>query len=195
MTVGENEFGVQERRLVGKYNGTVVNNKDPEKLGRVTVMVPNLLEPESEWARPEGMVGGGGANRGFYAPPPVGADVWVTFADGDPDLPVYSCGHWGIGETSLFHKDDGVTPDEAPEVPEMKFGRWRVTFDNRPGKEICRIQDSTQFNFRIELDGATGGISIEAPYAISFKTATFVVDAANVIINERRQSQVTGSLW
>ena len=62
----------------GMYMGYVTERNDPEMLGRVKVCVPGFLEPESGWAWPLGTVGGGTKDCGFFAVPPVGAEVGLT---------------------------------------------------------------------------------------------------------------------
>ncbi|HMC38577.1 MAG TPA: phage baseplate assembly protein V [Acidimicrobiales bacterium] len=65
----------------GVYQGTVVDNLDPEQANRLNVQVPDVLGYESVWAAPGPSVGSGGE------PPAVGAGVWVEFEGGDSDHP------------------------------------------------------------------------------------------------------------
>jgi hypothetical protein len=86
------------RQFFGKYRGTVVNNVDPQQMGRVQVSVPAVLGTGSlSWAMPCAPYAGPGV--GFFAVPPVGANVWVEFEGGDPDYPIWSGCFWGVGET------------------------------------------------------------------------------------------------
>ena len=80
----------------GKYRGTVVSNDDPTSRGRLQVTVPNLVE--NTWAMP--CVPYAGSGVGFFAIPPVGANVWVEFEGGDPDYPIWSGCFWGITRMS-----------------------------------------------------------------------------------------------
>jgi hypothetical protein len=100
----------------GKYRGKVENNIDPLQLGRVQVSVPAVLgDGRLSWALPCAPYAGNGV--GFFAVPPIGANVWVEFEGGDPDYPIYSGGFWGTGETPVLpalptmkvFKTDGVT--------------------------------------------------------------------------------------
>ena len=70
---------------LGPRRGTVVNNVDPEGMGRVTVRVEGLIDDESEWALPFGV--GMTASQGAWNLPAVGALVWVMFEGGDLDAP------------------------------------------------------------------------------------------------------------
>jgi len=84
-------------QFFGKYRGKVENNLDPMMLGRVQVSVPAVLGDGSlSWAMP--CVPYAGPGVGFFAIPPVGANIWVEFEAGDPDYPIWSGCFWGIGE-------------------------------------------------------------------------------------------------
>lgn len=84
--------GAGARRFYGKYRGTVVNNVDPVKTGRVIVLCPDVLGPiPSSWALP--CFPASGRQAGMFAVPQLGAGVWVEFEGGDPDRPIWS-GAW-----------------------------------------------------------------------------------------------------
>jgi uncharacterized protein involved in type VI secretion and phage assembly len=79
----------------GKYRGTVANNVDPMMMGRVQVSVPTVLGGGSlSWAMP--CVPFAGPGVGWFAVPPVGANVWVEFEGGDPDFPIWAGCFWGL---------------------------------------------------------------------------------------------------
>lgn len=83
----------KEHRFYAKYRGSVVDNVDPNKLGRVQVQVPYVLGPlNTLWAMPSEPYAGKGV--GFFAIPPVGAELWVEFENGDPTLPIWAGGYW-----------------------------------------------------------------------------------------------------
>jgi hypothetical protein len=81
----------------GKYRGKVVNNVDPLMLGRLIVLVPAVSEFPLSWAMP--CVPYAGKDVGFFAVPPIAANVWVEFEEGDPTYPVWTGCFWGDGET------------------------------------------------------------------------------------------------
>lgn len=63
--------------------GTVSDNKDPDKLGRVKVEIPTLAKDfETDWVRVA--LGSAGKDRGTYAPLHVGDEVLVGFEHGEP---------------------------------------------------------------------------------------------------------------
>jgi hypothetical protein len=99
-----------------KYRGKVENNLDPMQQGRVQVSVPAVLgDGTLSWAMPSVPYAGPGV--GFFAIPPVGANIWVEFEGGDPDYPIWSGCFWGIGEVPALPaiaemkvlKTDGIT--------------------------------------------------------------------------------------
>lgn len=108
----------------GKYRGKVENNIDPMMIGRVQVSVPAVLgDGRLSWALPCAPYAGPGV--GFFAIPPIGANVWVEFEGGDPDYPIWSGGFWGVGEA----------PAE-PAIPEMKVFKSdgiTLTLNDLPG--------------------------------------------------------------
>jgi hypothetical protein len=79
-------------RYWGKYPGVVVNPIDPEGRCRLFVNVPDVFGPNiSSWALP--CLPYGGLSMGMYVVPAVGANVWVEFLHGNPDVPIWS-GFW-----------------------------------------------------------------------------------------------------
>src|SRR5262249_24084227 len=84
-------------QLFGKYRGKVKNNIDPMQLGRGQVSVAGALgDGGVGWAMP--CVPFAGPQVGFFASPPVGANIWVEFEGGSPDYPIWSGCFWGTGE-------------------------------------------------------------------------------------------------
>jgi hypothetical protein len=80
--------------LFGKYRGTVMNNIDPLRIGRIQAAVPDAggLIPGS-WAMPCLPVAG--IQTGFFTVPIIGSGVWIEFERGDPDYPIWVGGYWG----------------------------------------------------------------------------------------------------
>jgi len=90
------------KRYYGKYRGLVIENLDPEQIGRVLVQVPDVLgEIPSSWAMP--CVPAAGIQSGCFIVPPIGSQVWVEFEQGDPDYPIWTGGFWGtVGDVPIF---------------------------------------------------------------------------------------------
>lgn len=81
----------------GKYRGKVANNLDPLQLGRLQVECPAVLGGgRLSWALP--CVPFAGPGVGFFALPPIGANLWVEFEGGNPDFPIWSGCFWNPGQ-------------------------------------------------------------------------------------------------
>jgi Type VI secretion system/phage-baseplate injector OB domain len=100
-----------ERRsdhFYGKYRGIVINNQDPQQMGRLQAMVPEVLgEVPSGWALPSAPYAGIGA--GLFAVPMTGAGVWIEFEAGDPSRPIWTGCWWAAGEVPM---DEQATPSQ-----------------------------------------------------------------------------------
>jgi uncharacterized protein involved in type VI secretion and phage assembly len=119
-------------RFFGKYRGRVTDVNDPEKLGRITAQVPEILHEEvSPWALPATPFAGPG--HGLVLIPEVGDGVWIEFEGGDPSRPIWTGGWWGPNElpapgdvkvrslvTTAGHKF--VLNDDAKEIQLLHSG-------------------------------------------------------------------------
>jgi len=84
-------------RFYGKYRGKVVDVNDPDKLGRITAEVPEILQQEtSPWALPA--VPFAGPSHGLVLIPEKGDGVWIEFEAGDPSRPIWTGGWWAKNE-------------------------------------------------------------------------------------------------
>jgi hypothetical protein len=87
--------GGNSKRYYGKYRGLVVENIDPQQVGRALVQVPDVFgETPTSWAMP--CVPVAGIQAGCFMVPPIGSQVWVEFEQGDPDYPIWTGGFWGL---------------------------------------------------------------------------------------------------
>lgn len=183
-----NESDGGQRKYVGLYMGVVINNKDPEKLGRVRARIPGITET-SPWAFPLGWPGAGARKRGSFSPPPEGAEVGVFFHQGDIDHPHYLCGHPGRGEAP--DEVDESTPEDAVKVHVHETERWRFTFDERPEKALLQLRDKKTGDV-VEIDGAALGVRIKATSALVLECVGAVdIRGANVTINGRQVAKNT----
>src|ERR1043166_1364297 len=81
------------KKFYGKYQGTVMQNVDPEMRGRIMCTVPDALGPGVPSSGCEActpLAGPTGPPMGVYMVPPIGAGVWVEFERGDPNKPIWS---------------------------------------------------------------------------------------------------------
>lgn len=102
-------------RYYGLYRGIVIDNKDPEKRGRVRIQTPAIgqieasMVPDNLWASycgPGTSVGSHGAH-GLFCPPEIDDQVFVMFEGGRPEKPVYMGGWWTKDHegTDLDHEE------------------------------------------------------------------------------------------
>ena len=181
------EFDTHDPRYTALYVGHIVDQADPERLGRVRVQIPGLIEPASAWAFPLGTVGGGSAGRGFFAVPELGAEVGVLFHQGDPDHPYYLSGHWGRpeGGSEVPGPARGLSASETPQVRVFETGRFLLVFDDRPGQEALVIKDKISQD-HVELDGRGMGITIKGSSAVLLVSDGLIsIDSPTVQINGR----------
>ena len=80
----------------GKFRGIVVDNLDPTSMAKLLVDVPQFPGMVTAWAMPCTPYAGEGV--GFFALPPIGANVWVEFENGDINYPVWAGCFWGNAE-------------------------------------------------------------------------------------------------
>ena len=89
-----------------KFRGTVIENVDPEGIGRLKVNVPDVLGGDEKFAMPALPFADNAV--GFCMLPPVGANVWVDFEQGDINRPVWSGCFWAEGEAPAEVRQPGL---------------------------------------------------------------------------------------
>ncbi|MFJ9406932.1 phage baseplate assembly protein V [Streptomyces sp. NPDC101393] len=95
---------------LGKFRGSVTDNKDPRNQGRIRARVPEVLgEAESGWALP--CVAYAGNKSGSFACPPIGAGVWLEFEAGDVSRPIWTGCWWGSNQQPADETGTAATPD------------------------------------------------------------------------------------
>ena len=154
-----------ERRYYGKYRGTVVDNQDPSRLGRVTLKVPSVLGPNvvTGWATPCTPYGGA-ADQGFLFVPERHAGVWVEFEEGDLEFPIWVGTYWSRpGDESQLPKpqgDDGTEQDEVQDPPTRKIiktlKKHTLQFEDADGAEAVLIREGSNGHLvTMDKDGIT----------------------------------------
>ncbi|MFQ5647484.1 MAG: phage baseplate assembly protein V [bacterium] len=121
----------------GSYRGVVIDNRDPEMLGRLKISCSSIYGDEvpAYWAWPK--VSFAGNQTGFFAIPEIGDGVYIECEGGNPKYPVWSGGWW-------------AKPDSNSEVPE-------VARKNPPSNRIWQ----TASGHKIELDDTSGAEKIK----------------------------------
>jgi uncharacterized protein involved in type VI secretion and phage assembly len=137
-----------ERRFYGKYRGFVVENADPENLGRLKLRVPSVLGDEvvTGWAMPC-VPYGGDANQGMLFIPEVDAGVWVEFEEGDLEFPIWVGTFWskpgGESELPLPNQPDGSEESAVQDPPTRKIIKTlkghTIQFEDKDDEEMITI--------------------------------------------------------
>jgi uncharacterized protein involved in type VI secretion and phage assembly len=157
--------GSDKGKYFGKYRGTVINNIDPNGVGRLLVEVPDVLGlVPSSWAVPcTPLAGPSGPPMGVYMVPPIGAGVWVEFEQGDPNYPVWVGCRWGA----------------VSDVPALvKAGL--------PVSPSIVLQTVAQNSISIsDLPGPTGGIMLK-----STTGAMIIVNDVGIIIQNGKGASI-----
>ena len=152
-----------ENQFFGKYRGLVVDNVDPEQLGRLKLRVPSVLGEEvvTGWAMPC-VPYGGDANLGFLFIPEVGAGVWVEFEAGDLEFPIWTGTFWskpgGESELPKPNDPDGAEQDNVQDPPTRKIIKTlkghTIQFEDADGEELILICEAPKGQVvRLDEDG------------------------------------------
>ncbi|HLX68362.1 MAG TPA: phage baseplate assembly protein V [Verrucomicrobiae bacterium] len=159
--------GSNPTRYYGKYRGMVIENLDPQQIGRILAQVPDVLgETPSSWAMP--CVPAAGIQSGCFIVPPIGSQVWIEFEQGDPDYPIWTGGFWGTAA------DVPIFATAPPAIP--------------PGQNI--VLQTTGENRLIVSDApgtpATGGIILQ-----SVSGAMIVVNESGIYISNGQGAMIS----
>lgn len=131
-------------RFYGVYRARVFDNKDPEKSGRVRVIVHRVApDPLGPWLEPSCL--GAGANRGLFCPPEIGDEVFMWFEGGDPSRPMMYVGGWFAAPNNVSEVPTELGYDTAnPPVPRKRGFVTRAGhaffFDETPGAESLEMR-------------------------------------------------------
>lgn len=142
-----------EARFYGKHRGLVVDNADPQLLGRLRVQVPSVLGRDvvTGWALPCAPYGGD-ADQGFLFVPEVGAGVWVEFEEGDLEFPIWVGTFWSKpGDASEVPKPndpDGTKQGSVQDPPSRKIIKTKkghtLQFEDAEGSELVTLVEGVE---------------------------------------------------
>jgi len=166
-----------ENAWYGKYRGVVVDNKDPEQLGRVRLMVPSVFggvtdrdpTPDdlfvTDWAWPC-VPCGGKADQGFFFVPDEGAKVWVEFEEGNLDCPIWVGTFWSKPSETEIPSESRVMTGNKPERRVLKTSSGHVI-------EFCDVENEESITIR-HKDLAVIHFDEKGSITISNKSGTLI---------------------
>jgi type VI secretion system secreted protein VgrG len=167
----------------------VVDNKDPDKLGRVKIKFYwQSSDAESVWVRVSTLYSGEG--KGILFTPEPGAQVIVGYEHNDPSQPVL------LG--SLYHKSDGesyTSDDNRMKQIQTRGGNY-IYFDDSDNEQLIVLSNENKSKTSISLsfkDNGTleikteGSLSLEGK-DISIKSDTLKIQANQTIEMDAKQS-------
>ncbi len=143
-------------RMPGLVEAIVVDNVDPEELGRVKVKFPTLPDmPESAWARL--VMPMAGRERGWMTIPEVDDEVLVAFLHGDIEHAIVVGSLYNGVDTPPYANEDG---ENNLRVFQSRSGH-RVTFDDTSGSERIELVTCNE-EVRVIWDAANKTLSVYA---------------------------------
>jgi uncharacterized protein involved in type VI secretion and phage assembly len=190
----EHEKNARTSRRYGLVHAIVVDNHDPEGLGRIKIKFPSLAnDAESDWAHVVSFMAG--KDRGAVFLPEVDDAVLVGFVEGDLDHPCVLGALWNSQDTSPEPNQDGknnirkiksrsghelIFGDDAESGKEKvelhtKAGHT-ILLDDSTGAEKIEIRDKTGSNV-VTIDSVNGAMSLESQMTLTIKSPQIEIKA------------------
>ncbi|AIF82583.1 hypothetical protein NTE_00502 [Candidatus Nitrososphaera evergladensis SR1] len=128
------------KRVYGKFRGKVADNADPKLKGRIRVKLTTSIygDEMSGWAEPS--LPYCAPDAGFFFVPPVDANVWVEFEEGDPDKPIWTGCFWNPDESPV---NGLASAQEAHKIKMIKTESGTIKIDDREGQDIITIETAS----------------------------------------------------
>lgn len=169
------------RQYFGITVGVVTNNKDPEGLGRVKIMLPDRLgDGETNWARISVPMAGKG--MGTFILPEVGDEVLVAFREGSIREPYVLGSLWNMDGKPPKDNDDGknnfrvfksragheIIIDDTGDAGgiEIKTKAGASIKINNEGETKITVKDKSGNN-KVEIDGSANTVSVKGSNKVS----------------------------
>jgi len=171
---------IDEKRF-GKFRATVVDNQDPQKRGRLRLMIPSVFgNQQTDWALPC-LPYGGLTGQGMFFVPDVDAQVWGEFEEGDIHKPLW------VG--TFWQQASDVPEDASKEEPTTRMIQTSsghiLQFDDEEGQAKFRLHHPSEAEMVIDKNGS---ISLT-----DASGALFNMDAENseIIVEDANGNMIT----
>ena len=194
-TLLNDKFGVDDDDFSGTYDGLVVDNKDPDKYGRVRVRIFGKLDDIDDndlpWVMPDFEFCG--SKKGSFIIPEVGTTVKIYFSVSDVYFPRYKS---KVIDIQNFPKNkDKNYPDnmiffETDEGTSFEIDRSKdeVSLLHKSGSSLKIDQDGnitidakSKSTIRINVDGS---VEVVSKNDISIKSDSNInIDAKKISMN------------
>jgi uncharacterized protein involved in type VI secretion and phage assembly len=165
---------LDDHPVAESQSAVVVDNNDPEDLGRVQVQFRWQEYGRTPWLRT--VTPAGGADKGLYMIPEKGEEVMVDFEGGNPERPYVLGGAWNGGGPSGFG-----TPKNDVKAIKTRSGHT-IELNDTSGGEFITIKDKN--GNAIQMDTKNKSITINAPEDMT-------LNAKNMSINVEENLDVS----
>jgi phage baseplate assembly protein gpV len=188
---------MDEKRF-GKYRAFVHKRNDPEKRGRLRLIIPSVTgSAPSGWALPC-FPTGGAADQGTFAVPAEGAQVWAEFEEGNVSQPIW---------VGTFYQRTEDVPEAARLDPPTTYlfqtpGGHAVRIDEASGNEAISLEHSA--GSKVTLDKKGGILLTDKRGAVVFLDAesssikledglgnSLVLDSSGVLLTDLNRNEVS----
>jgi len=177
------------RQFHGVFPAVVIDNQDPDGLGRVKVRIPRV--GDEPWARIATLMAGN--NRGSWFIPDVNDEVLVAFEEGTPSHPYVLGGLWSktspppetmdaSNNKKVLRSRNGVKITLDDQSGQENFivetpGGQKITLKDSPGS--LEITDSNGNSVKLQ----SSGISVNAAANVTITASQVEVNSSMVTVN------------
>lgn len=210
----------EQTKYYGVYRAHIISNNDPLGVGRVQVHIfirdgPLSYDTASHQWIPVLSPYGGLSQMGLFLAPPIGAEGYVTFEAGDPNLPVWNGSFANFNVTTLNQQATtaagyGVVQVQPTIPPEIGSDASRIVWktqnftQNNPDPtsnsnpvENVLLMDNTQFTIQHVNQSAyqysPGGITTGTPGSYIKLSDTSITLGVLSADNKRYEISVTNA--
>jgi uncharacterized protein involved in type VI secretion and phage assembly len=195
MSLIKDNITVDSNKVSGVVVGLVVDNKDPDNLGRVKLKFSYLNKTrQAAWARVATLMAGDG--MGTYFIPEVGDEVLIAFDQGDVRQPYVIGSLWnaknpppssnqtGTNDKRLIKSRSGhqilLDDEKGKETIEVhsKSGH-QIVLDDSLGKEQITVKDKSGNS--IVLDSTANDITIKSQGTLRISASSIQLSASGTL--------------